>query len=202
MKEYQNLIGKAIKDFANEICDFLMNIPEVKSCSLYGSLSKGTYDEYSDIDIAIDVSGVDNGLFITKLPELLTKEYDIIFYDYAPSLAPEKYIISVAINTENPFMVVDISCVANPHYDTVTKQDLARLNNQYDHTLKLFSANLKHHLRSAECYDDILKMHGRIFGKDAEIYDEEQMLEAVFRWLKENAEAQHEKYVSLLEKYM
>jgi len=34
-----------IKEFANEICDFLMNIPEVKSCSLYGSLSKGTFDE-------------------------------------------------------------------------------------------------------------------------------------------------------------
>ena len=75
-KGEQNL---SIKDFANELCIFLTNIPEVKSCSLYGSLSKGTYDEYSDIDIAIDVSGIDNGLFIMKLPELLARKYDIIF---------------------------------------------------------------------------------------------------------------------------
>ena len=99
-------------------------------------------------------------------------------------------------------MTVDISCVANPHHDTVTKQDLARSNNLYDHTLKLFSANLKHHLRGAECYDDIVKMHGRIFGNDADICDEEQMLEAVFCWLKDNAEGQHEKYISLLEEYI
>jgi len=191
-----------IKEFAKEICDFLMTIPEVRSCNLYGSLSKGTFDEFSDIDIAIDVSGTDNGLFITKLPESLSKEYDIVFYDYAPSLAPEKYIISVAINTENPFMVVDISCVATPHCDNVSKQDLAALNNRYDHTLKLFTANLKHYLRGAECYDDIMKMYSRIFGKETEIYDEEEMLKAVYHWLEENAESQHEDYVSVLGEYM
>ena len=191
-----------IKEFAKEICGFLMTIPEVRSCNLYGSLSKGTFDEFSDIDIAIDVSGTDNGLFIAKLPELLSKEYDIVFYDYAPSLAPEKYIISVAINTKNPFMVVDISCVATPHCDTVSKQDLAALNNRYDHTLKLFVANLKHYLRGTECYDDILKMFSRIFGKETEIYDEDQMLKAVYHWLEENAERQHEDYVSVLGEYM
>ena len=84
-----------IKEFAKEICGFLMTIPEVRSCDLYGSLSKGTFDDFSDIDIAIDVSGTDNGLFIAKLSELLSKEYDIVFCDYAPSLAPEKYIVSI-----------------------------------------------------------------------------------------------------------
>ena len=95
-----------IQTYAKEICEFLMQIPEVKSCSIYGSLSKGTFDEYSDVDIEIDVSGTDNGMFIKKLPELIAKEYDLIFYDYAPSLAPQKYILSVAMNTENPFMEI------------------------------------------------------------------------------------------------
>lgn len=191
-----------LKEFANEICAFLQSIPEVKSCSLYGSLKKGTFDEYSDIDIEIDVSGVDNGMFITKLPALLAKEYDIVFGDYAPSLAPEKYIITIATNTENPFMIVDISCVATPHCETVSKQDLMALNNRYDHTLKLFAANLKHYLRGAECYDDIEKMYSRILGKDTEVCDEEQMLHAVYTWLKKNAESQHEEYVAQFEEFL
>ena len=57
----------------------------------------GTYDEDSDIDIKIDVSGTDNGFFIQKLPELFAGECEIVFYDYAPSLAPEKHILSIAI---------------------------------------------------------------------------------------------------------
>ena len=191
-----------IQAYAKEICEFLMKIPEVKSCSIYGSLDKGTFDEYSDIDIEIDVSGTDNGLFIKKLPELIAKEYDLIFCDYAPSLAPEKYILSAAMNTENPFWVVDITCAANPHCTAVSKQELVELNNRYDHTLKLFVANLKHYLRGADCYDDIKKMYRRVRGQDTEICDEEQMLNAVFSWLEKNAENRHEKYISLLAEYI
>lgn len=191
-----------IKKFANEICTFLQSMPEVKSCQLYGSLAEGTFDEYSDIDIEIDVSGEDNGIFLTKLPVLFAKKYDIVFCDYAPSLAPEKYIITIATNTENPFMIVDISCVATQHCDTVSKKDLMALNNRYDHTLKLFAANLKHYLRGVECYDDIEKMYGRIFGRDIDACDEEEMLHAVYTWLKDNAESQHEEYVLLFQEFL
>lgn len=190
-----------IKSFANEVCDFLRSLPEVKSCGLYGSVSDDTYDEYSDIDIEIDVSGVDNGLFATHIPDILSKKFDVIFYDFAPSLAPDKYVVSWALNTDNPFMMVDVACTANPHCDTVSKQQLSALNNLYDHTLKVFVANLKHFLRGVDCYDDISRMYGRIF-RDRDIYDEEQMLNAVYEWLHENAEPRHEEYIALFEDYM
>ncbi len=148
-----------IKKFANEICAFLQSIPEVKSCKQYGSLAEGTFDEYSDIDIEIDVSGEDNGIFLTRLPALFAKKYDIVFCDYAPSLAPEKYIVTIA-------------------------------------------TNLKHYLRGAECYDDIEKMYGRIFGRDTDVGDEEEMLHAVYTWLKDNAESQHEEYIARLEEFL
>lgn len=191
-----------MKEFVNEIFDFLNNLPEVKECKIYGSISTGNNDEFSDLDIAIDVSGIDNGVFLTKLPEIFSEKYDIIFYDYTPSLAPNKYIVSIAINEKNPFMVIDISCIATPHYDSVSKQDLSSLNNKYDHTLKLFVANLKHLLRGADCYDDIYKMYSRIFGCNIEVYNEEQMLREVYQWLQENAEQRHEKYLSLFEGYL
>ena len=58
--------------------------------------------------------------------------------------------IPVAMDTENPFWVVDITCTANPHCTAVTKRELSALNNLYDHTLKLFTANLKHYIRGTD----------------------------------------------------
>ena len=191
-----------IKGFVKEIFEFINMMPEVKTCKIDGSLRSGNNDEYSDLDLVIDVSGVDNGVFLTKLPQLFEEQYDVIFFDYTPSLAPDKYIVSIAVNKENPFMIVDLSCVAAPHCDTVSKQDLASLNNKYDHTLKLFVANLKHLLRGMDCYDDIYKMYSRIFGRDLEAYDEEWMMQEIYRWLQENAESRHEDYLALFEGYL
>ena len=191
-----------MKEFAKDIFEFLNDIPEVKSCKIVGSLSAGNNDEFSDLDLVIDVSGIDNGVFLTKLPQLFEEKYDVIFYDYTPSLAPDKYIVSIAINKTNPFMIVDVSCVATPHFDSVSKQELASLNNKYDHTLKLFVANLKHLLRGMDCYDDIYKMYSRIFRRDLEAYDEEWMMQEVYGWLQENAESRHEEYLALFEGYL
>ena len=106
------------------------------------------------------------------------------------------------MDTENPFWVVDITCTANPHCTAVTKRELSALNNLYDHTLKLFTANLKHYIRGTDCYDDIAKMYRRICGQDTEVYGEEQMLNVVFEWLAENAENRHKKYIALLGNYI
>ena len=80
-----------MKEFVKEIFEFLNDMPEVQSCKIYGSLSAGNYDEFSDLDLVIDVSGIDNGMFLTKLPQLFEEKYDVIFYDYTPSLA-RKYV--------------------------------------------------------------------------------------------------------------
>lgn len=191
-----------ITKFAEMICSFLKEFPEVKSCKLYGSLCNESFDEYSDIDIEIDVTGTDNSQFVTKIPEMLSKKFPVIFYDYAPSLVPEKYVVSVAIDERNPFMLIDIACTANPHCLSISKQYIGELNNKYDHTLKLFSANLKHYLRGTDCYNDIEKMYKRIFSMASSTYDEKQMLNAVYEWIKENAEGRHQAYIDSLEGYI
>ena len=52
-----------LKESAENICDYLKTLPQVKRCALSGSLCRGNFDKYSDIDIEIDVSGTDNGQF-------------------------------------------------------------------------------------------------------------------------------------------
>lgn len=181
-------MSDSLRDTANEIIAFLNEIPVVRKCSIYGSLAKDTYDELSDIDIEIDVSGYDNGQFMLELVELIKGKLTIYYSDYAPSLIPERYIVSIAIDEKNPFLMVDLCCCAMPHCTTVTKQQASEKNNKYMHILKLWTANLKHYVRGKECYGDIVRMGKKLPIEDIEIKAEVEILERTLRWLEENVE--------------
>ena len=181
-------MSDSLRDTADEIIAFLNKIPVVRKCSIYGSLATNTYDELSDIDIEIDVSGYDNGQFTLELVDALKGKFSIYYSDYAPSLIPERYIVSIAIDEKNPFLIVDLCCCAKPHCTTVTKQQASEKNNKYTHILKLWTANLKHYVRGNECYGDIVRMGQKIALKDIETKDEAEILENTLRWLEENVE--------------
>lgn len=178
-----------------ELTAFLTAHPSVRSLTLYGSLAESRDDEYSDIDMALDVSGTDNGVFLLALPGILAQKYPVLYTDFAPSLAPDKYILTSAIYPENPFLLLDISVTAAPHYTTVTKEMLSERNDRCSHTLKLFTANLKHFLRSSDCGRDIRKMAGRLPG-----YDEKSslpdMLRYTYLWLTENCASELQTYLT------
>ncbi len=133
----------SLRDKVDEIITFLNEIPVVNKCTVYGSLATNTYDELSDIDIEIDVSGYDNGQFMIELVEVLKDKLHIYYFDYAPSLVPDKYIVSLAIDKDNPFLIADLCCCAEPHCTTVTKQQVLGKSEKCAHILKVWTANLK-----------------------------------------------------------
>ena len=184
-----------MRDTANEIITLLNEIPVVKKCDIYGSLATNTHDDLSDIDIEIDVSGYDNGQFMLELVELLEGKLSIYYSDYAPSLIPDKYIVSIAIDKNNPFLIVDLCCSAEPHCTTVTKQQVIGKNDKYTHMLKLWTANLKHYVRGCECYDDIVRMARKIAVEDIDTKDEVELLEDTLCWLEENVETELYEFV-------
>ncbi|MDR1630730.1 MAG: nucleotidyltransferase domain-containing protein [Oscillospiraceae bacterium] len=188
-----------IVDTAHEICAYFSLLPDVKKCTIYGSIAENYHDEFSDIDIELDVSGRDNSLFSLQIPELLNNAFPVLFFDYAPSLMPGGYIVSNAISSENPFLMVDIKCVAVPHFASVTKSDFPF--SRVDHTLKVFVANLKHMLRGADCYDDIFRMHSRVC-QSSDSMREEDMMKSVFRWLEANADSCLKNYLESLRSYL
>ena len=96
-----------LKKKAYEIINILQDIPEVKKCTLYGSLVTDAHDELSDIDIRVDVSGYDNGQFMLSIADILKDKMSVYYCDYAPSFVPEKYIVSLGIDEENPFLLLD-----------------------------------------------------------------------------------------------
>lgn len=189
-----------IIEFANEIKDYLLSVKEISHCTVCGSIANQNYDKYSDIDIEIDVSGYNNSEFIKQVPAILSKKYPLIFGDYAPSLMPESYIVSVAINEENPFMFVDIKCLATPHMSTLQKKDF--VNDEFEHILKLWVINFKHWLRNDDCRKDIVKMGSKVLGNSCLEYREKQILEETLRWLEFNMKEKHLKYVSVCREYM
>lgn len=185
----------SLNDKANMIIAVLKEIPVVKKCDIYGSLATNTQDDLSDIDIEIDVSGYDNGQFMLELVELLEGKLSIYYSDYAPSLIPDKYIVSIAIDKNNPFLIVDLCCSAEPHCTTVTKQQVIGENDKYTHMLKLWTANLKHYVRGCECYDDIVRMARKIAVEDIDTKDEVELLEDTLCWLEENVETELYEFV-------
>ena len=173
-----------LREMANNCMDLVNSLPMVKSCELYGSIANNTDDELSDIDIKVDVSGYDNGKFMLEVSHLIKDKMNIVYYDFAPSLIPSSYIVSIAISNENPFAMVDFNCIATPHCTTVLKEHIK--NDVYSHTLKVWVANLKHHARGSECYDDVVRMAKRLGIKDIDSKDEGELLEEALIWLEEN----------------
>lgn len=179
-------MNENLRNKAEEIIGILGGIPEVNRCTIYGSLSADTSDELSDIDIEIDVSGSDNGRFMLRLVDLLKDKLNIFYFDYAPSLIPDDYIVSIALDESNPFMIADLKCVADPYFTTVTKQQAKDLNDKFVHTLKLWTANLKHYVRGKECRNDIVAMSKKLQIKDIDKKDEKALLEESLCWLEDN----------------
>lgn len=184
-----------LAETAGRIMALLNEMPEVKKCCLYGSLAEGKSDELSDIDINIDVSGYDNGKFMLVLAERLGKQIPVFYSDYAPSLVPEKYIVSLAVDEDRPTLVVDLCCCAQPHCSSVTAQQVRALNDTFSHMLKLWTANWKHYVRGKNCRSDILRMAGKIGISGAEAKPEGELLEETLQWLEAHAPEKLEKFI-------
>lgn len=179
------MLEKKLKK-AKELMDSLSAMPEVCGCTLYGSLARGGGDALSDIDIEIDVSGSDNGIFMLGLAGRLAQTMPVYYADYAPSFVPEKYIVSVALDENDPFLVADLCCSAVPHCETVTRSQVKVLNAPVAHTVKLWTANLKHFARGGDCRGDILRMAQKIGISGAQEKGSALLLEETLCWLESN----------------
>ncbi|QHE52678.1 hypothetical protein [Pontibacillus sp. HMF3514] len=151
-------------DIAIKTINLFQSHPKVQNVFLRGSLHKNTnIDPYSDIDIGVDVSGYDNGKFSLEVPAIMRSHFDVLFFDWSPSLLPDQYVQSYVIKGTPIFWLIDIQCMANPHVSSI--QNIR--NDFYEHLLKLWILNLKYYLRgNSEALKDIHKLGFRTFKED------------------------------------
>lgn len=83
--------------------------------------------------------------------------------------------------------------MANPHCTTITKNDVK--NDIFPHTLKIWVANLKHHVRGSECYNDTIRMAKRL-GIYTDFKNEDELLDETLIWLEKNTPYGFEEYIN------
>jgi len=130
-------------ELAHCIVDAFEREPVVRFAVLQGSLATGTSDEYSDIDITVDVSGTDKGRFAASVPALLGRQLSVLFSDWAHSLLPDKYVRTCFLDGVPIFWNIDIECTATPHVSPPAPITVA----PDDHLLKLWVLDAKYLLR-------------------------------------------------------
>ena len=144
---------------AHRVLTALASERAVRRTALRGSLATGQTDEYSDIDVLVDVSGSDNGRFATRIPALLGRHVPVLFSDWAPSLLPETYVQTCFLDGAPIFWNVDVECMATPHVPSLTRVAVQ----PRDHGLKLWVLDAKHLLRGAATADpDIRRLAARL----------------------------------------
>lgn len=182
---------------ANELIKFFKSHPMVQDAFLRGSLlTNNIRDEYSDIDIGIDVSGYDNGKFAKELPSLMNSNFDILFYDWSPSLVPTNYVITFVFKDFPIFWITDIQIIATPHYSSLKEVP----TNKYHHLLKLWILNLKFCLRGKEGTEySVKKLVSRTIGK-VDSNDVYYLLLEVIKEIGTNVEPELHSFVRKCEK--
>ncbi len=141
-------------EIANQVLTLFRAQPEVREAVLRGSLANGTPDEYSDIDVTVDVSGHNNGQFIYKAIELMHSNFDVCFHDINSSMVPEWYILNFYLNGVPPFWQVDLAIDAQPHCTSFGREDISSVQDPVGHLLKLWVVCAKHLARDPELNQD------------------------------------------------
>ena len=150
-------------EIAKRIMQLFEGVDGVKNVFLSGSISKGVYDEYSDIDIGVDVSGSDNARFTQTIISVLRDNLDTHFHDWATSLLPEKYVIAFYLKRAPLFWYVDITSIATPHVPTLTRDCIT--NDPLAHFIKLWTIHAKYVLRGG-VHENITVLGNRVLGPD------------------------------------
>lgn len=142
-------------NIANDIMECLREQHYVSACTIHGSLAGERCDEYSDIDIQVDVSGHDNGKILLMLPYILQKRFRLRYIAFAPKFAPELYVVSFALQDTSIFHFIDIECLASPHVPSLSKEDIRQITDWKSLYAKLLIGCLKKYLRQQDYAADL-----------------------------------------------
>ncbi len=182
-------------EIASRVVGVFEDLPEVAAVFPRGSLAARSLDEYSDIDIGVDVSGHSNAEFAMSVRERMANAFDLHFSDWATSLMPDTYVETFYIRGLPIFGNVDIEVVATPHHATLMPGDVVR-----DSTagfLKVWAIDTKYLLCGKEGIGgQIEQFYARVFGKEpAEQHSPEHLLSTVLDELEFRADEQFDEFI-------
>ena len=92
----------------NDVILTLKKLEFVTDICGVGSYFDGRADRYSDIDFVVKVKDIYPDEALLRITHLLKRTYAPLWSDFANSLMPRKFLVSLFIGGENPFAFLDI----------------------------------------------------------------------------------------------
>jgi len=137
-----------------EVCSKLKTLDFVIDIQEIGSRSEGNADRYSDVDLVVNVQVVKPDTALLKITEFMKMTYSPLWVDYANSLMPSKFLVSMFINCENPFCFLDIGIY---NHEVINYDPKRFENDKWVHLTKLWIMNFKYYLRKDSCFPQRFK---------------------------------------------
>lgn len=133
-----------------EICGRLKTLDFITDVSETGSRIKGCADRYSDIDLIVNVQKIRPNAALLEITEFMNMAYSPLWVDYANSLMPSKFLVSMFIGCENPFCFLDIGIFNKKEALAYDPEKFK--NDKWVHLTKLWIMNFKYYLRKDKCF--------------------------------------------------
>lgn len=135
-----------------QLIDHLKGLAFITRIDVIGSRVEQTSDVYSDVDLLLTIkdSTPDNALY--EVTESVKAKFQPAWYDFANSLMPDKFLISIFIGGDNPFTFYDIG-ILNSDRNLVYDKTLFE-NDHSIHLMKLWVMNYKYMMRGAPQFEN------------------------------------------------
>jgi predicted nucleotidyltransferase len=173
--------------FANSIVNLLQS-SDIENIKLVGSISENKSDEYSDIDIELKDhkrSPVEN---INIALNFLSEKYNVLFSDWAKSLLPEKYVLSVFLKQKNIFSYIDLSCYQDINFPDVARDRLPQ--DKVYHIFKLWICNAKQEIRQRHDRNLIDSLYSKFYDINDSTPNSKKF-EKILDWLHKNSDNEY-----------
>ncbi|WP_353096011.1 hypothetical protein [Tissierella praeacuta] len=130
-----------------QLIDHLNKLDFITRIDVIESHAEQVTDAYSDVDLLIKIKDITQDTALYKLTESVKEKFRAVWYDFANSLMPDKFLVSTFIGGNNPFVFYDIG-ILNSDKKLVYDKTLFE-NNQWVHLTKLWVMNYKCMMRDA-----------------------------------------------------
>lgn len=123
----------------------LLGRAQFRHIELVGSVAAKCHDPLSDVDILIRDHSRSPRANVEIASQLLQSHFGHLLSDWATSLLPHKYLISLFLPGFPLYWHIDIGCYADPDYPDLNREEVVVDSNS--HLAKLLIINAKHYIR-------------------------------------------------------
>lgn len=138
-----------------QLIEHLNGLDFITRIDVIGSRVEQTSDAYSDVDLLLTIKDVTPDIALFEVTESVKAKFQPVWYDFANSLMPDKFLVSTFIGGDNPFAFYDVSILNSDKNLVYDKTQFE--NDQWVHLMKLWVMNFKYMMRDAPQFEKDLQ---------------------------------------------